>query len=215
MRLKWLISVAAVMTSVMVGADLAAQEAPARRTRAGKQRRARRRRRPRWIQSSAVVDDDRCVSRRRHRASEIGWPRGRAAWFQIQQHAGRDDELRDHLPRHRRVAEGQHGDVLHWIVWNIPASWGGIPRRVCGRAPSWAGASTNREPVLRSWRAGGSALSPLCVRGLHAECESQSAGDSGTRGAAEGDGRKNHRQAGASWSLSQPEARRCGTLGFL
>ena len=29
MRLKWLICVAAVMTAVMVGADLAAQQAPA------------------------------------------------------------------------------------------------------------------------------------------------------------------------------------------
>ena len=106
MRLKWLICVAAVMTAVMVGCCDAVGAAG---TGAARRGRSRRRRRP-WsrIQSSAAVDDDRCVSRWRHRAAEVRWPRRRAAWLQVHRRARGDDELRDHLPRHRRRAAGRH-----------------------------------------------------------------------------------------------------------
>ena len=99
--------------------------------------------------------------------------------------------------------KGSTGDVLHWIVWNIPASAGGIPE---GSVPagSVVGARHHRaERVLRAGRAGGSPLSPLRLRAVCAERESRSAGDGGTRRAAEGDGRKDRRQVRLRRPLSQ------------
>ena len=76
--------------------------------------------------------------------------------------------------------QGNTGDVLHWIAWNIPAAAGGIPE---GKLPD--GFRTGREHhgserVFRTGRAEWSALSPLRLRALRAELEPGSAGDGGT-----------------------------------
>ncbi len=75
---------------------------------------------------------------------------------------------------------GNPTDVLHWVVWNIPASAGGIPEGAAGRRRP--GAQHHRsERVLRTRGTGRSPLPSLRLRTVRAQCESGPARHGGTR----------------------------------
>jgi Raf kinase inhibitor-like YbhB/YbcL family protein len=123
MRLKLLISVAAVMIAVMVGADLAAQQAPAPQgggARAGGGGRGGFNLPPLLMTSDAFPDGGIVPQKYAGRGGVqpgfkfSGAPEGTVSYAIIFHDL--DVSLK-----------GSTNDVLHWIVWNIPASAGGIP----------------------------------------------------------------------------------------
>jgi Raf kinase inhibitor-like YbhB/YbcL family protein len=123
MRLKLLISVAAVMIAVMVGADLSAQQAPAPQgggARAGGGGRGGFNLPPLLMTSDAFPDGGIVPQKYAGRGGVqpgfkfTGAPEGTVSYAII----FHDIDV---------SLKGSTGDVLHWIVWNIPASAGGIP----------------------------------------------------------------------------------------
>ena len=134
MRLKLLVSVAAVMTAVMVGADLAAQ-APAQQPpapqggggRAGGGRGGFNL--PPLLMTTDAFPDGGIVPQKYAGRGGVqpgfkfsGAPEGTMSYAII----FHDIDV---------SLKGSTGDVLHWIVWNIPASAGGIPE---GSVPAGA-----------------------------------------------------------------------------
>jgi Raf kinase inhibitor-like YbhB/YbcL family protein len=135
MRLKWLISMAAVMTAVMVGADLAAQapaqQAPAPQgggARAGGGGRGGFNLPPLLMTTDAFPDGGIVPQKYAGRGGVqpgfkfSGAPEGTMSYAII----FHDIDV---------SLKGSTGDVLHWIVWNIPASASGIPE---GSVPTGA-----------------------------------------------------------------------------
>jgi Raf kinase inhibitor-like YbhB/YbcL family protein len=123
MRLKWLISVAAVMTAVIVGADLSAQQAPPPQGgggRAGGGGRGGFNLPPLLMTTDAFPDGGIVPQKYAGRGGVqpgfkfTGAPEGTMSYAII----FHDIDV---------SLKGSTGDVLHWIVWNIPASAGGIP----------------------------------------------------------------------------------------
>jgi Raf kinase inhibitor-like YbhB/YbcL family protein len=131
MRLKWLMAVAAVMTAVMVGADLAAQ-APAPQGgggRAGGGGRGGFNLPPLLMTSDAFPDGGIVPPKYSGRGGNVqpgfkfsGAPEGTVSYAII----FHDIDV---------SLKGSTGDVVHWIVWNIPAAAGGIPE---GSVPAGA-----------------------------------------------------------------------------
>jgi Raf kinase inhibitor-like YbhB/YbcL family protein len=131
MRLKWLIAVAAVMTAVMVGADLSAQQAPAPQgggARAGGGGRGGFNLPPLLMTTDAFPDGGIVPPKYAGRGGvQPGFkfenaPEGTMSYAII----FHDIDV---------SLKGSTSDVLHWIVWNIPASAGGIPE---GSVPTGA-----------------------------------------------------------------------------
>ena len=136
MRLKWLISVAAVMTAVTVGVDLAArtpaQQAPAPQgggARAGGGGRGGGFNLPPLLMTTDAFPDGGIVPQKFAGRGGVqpgfkfaNAPEGTMSYAII----FHDIDV---------SLKGSTGDVLHWIVWNIPASAGGIPE---GSVPAGA-----------------------------------------------------------------------------
>jgi Raf kinase inhibitor-like YbhB/YbcL family protein len=131
MRLKWLISVAAVMTAVIVGADLSAQQAPAPQGgggRAGGGGRGGFNLPPLLMTTDAFPDGGIVPQKYAGRGGVqpgfkfSGAPEGTVSYAII----FHDIDV---------ALKGSTGDVLHWIVWNIPVAAGGIPE---GSVPAGA-----------------------------------------------------------------------------
>jgi Raf kinase inhibitor-like YbhB/YbcL family protein len=131
MRLKWLISVAAVMTAVIVGADLSAQQAPAPQGgggRAGGGGRGGFNLPPLLMTTDAFPDGGIVPQKYAGRGGVqpgfkfSGAPEGTMSYAII----FHDIDV---------SLKGSTGDVLHWIVWNIPVAAGGIPE---GSVPAGA-----------------------------------------------------------------------------
>ena len=133
MRLKLLLSVAAVMTAVMVGADLAAQQPPAPQGGGGRPGGAGGGRGgfnlpPLLMTTDAFPDGGIVPPKYTGRGGvQPGFkfenaPEGTMSYAII----FHDIDV---------SLKGSTGDVLHWIVWNIPASAGGIPE---GSVPTGA-----------------------------------------------------------------------------
>jgi Raf kinase inhibitor-like YbhB/YbcL family protein len=126
MRLKWLVSVAAVMTAVVVGADLAAhapaQQAPAPQGGGGRAGGGRGGfNLPPLLMTTDAFPDGGIVPQKYAGRGGVqpgfkfsGAPEGTMSYAII----FHDIDV---------SLKGSTGDVLHWIVWNIPASAGGIP----------------------------------------------------------------------------------------
>jgi Raf kinase inhibitor-like YbhB/YbcL family protein len=123
MRVKLLISGAAVMVAVMVGADLSAQQAPAPQGgggRAGGGGRGGFNLPPLLMTTDAFPDGGIVPQKFAGRGGVqpgfkfSGAPEGTMSYAII----FHDIDV---------SLKGSTGDVLHWIVWNIPASAGGIP----------------------------------------------------------------------------------------
>ena len=124
MRLKWLICVAAVMTAVMVGAELSAQQAPAPQgggARAGGGGRGGGFNLPPLLMTTDAFPDGGIVPQKFAGRGGVqpgfkfaNAPEGTMSYAII----FHDIDV---------SLKGSTGDVLHWIVWNIPAAAGGIP----------------------------------------------------------------------------------------
>jgi Raf kinase inhibitor-like YbhB/YbcL family protein len=123
MRVKLSISIAAVMIAVMVGAELSAQQAPAPQgggARAGGGGRGGFNLPPLLMTSDAFPDGGIVPQKYAGRGGVqpgfkfTGAPEGTVSYAII----FHDIDV---------SLKGSTGDVLHWIVWNIPASAGGIP----------------------------------------------------------------------------------------
>src|SRR4030095_2601410 len=123
MRLKWLISAAAVMTAVTVGVDLSAQQAPAPQgggARAGGGGGRGFNLPPLLMETDAFPDGGIVPQKFAGRGGvQPGFkfsnaPQGTVAYAVI----FHDLDV---------ALQGGTGDVLHWIAWNIPASANGIP----------------------------------------------------------------------------------------
>ncbi len=121
MRLKWLISVVALVTAVMVGVDLSAQQAPAPQgggARAGGGGRGGFNLPPLLMTTDAFPDGGIVPQKYAGRGGVqpgfkfSGAPEGTMSYAIIFHDL--DVSLK-----------GSTGDVLHWIVWNIP----GVGRR--------------------------------------------------------------------------------------
>jgi Raf kinase inhibitor-like YbhB/YbcL family protein len=131
MRLKWFIAVAAVMTAVMVGADLAAQQAPAPQGgggRAGGGGRGGFNLPPLLMTTDAFPDGGIVPPKYAGRG-------GVQPGFKFEN--APDGTMSYAIIFHDIDVslKGSTADVLHWIVWNIPASAGGIPE---GSVPTGA-----------------------------------------------------------------------------
>jgi Raf kinase inhibitor-like YbhB/YbcL family protein len=132
MRLKWLISVAAVMAAVIVGADISAQQAPAPQgggARAGGGGRGGGFNLPPLLMTTDAFPDGGIVPQKFAGRGGVqpgfkfsGAPEGTMSYAII----FHDIDV---------SLKGSTGDVLHWIVWNIPASANGIPE---GSVPAGA-----------------------------------------------------------------------------
>jgi Raf kinase inhibitor-like YbhB/YbcL family protein len=133
MRLKWLISVAAVMTAVTVGVDLSAQQAQAPQgggARAGGGGRGGGGfNLPPLLMTTDAFPDGGIVPQKFAGRGGVqpgfivdNAPEGTMSYAII----FHDIDV---------SLKGSTGDVLHWIVWNIPASAGGIPE---GSVPAGA-----------------------------------------------------------------------------
>ena len=99
---------------------------------AGSPQRGRRRRRGgarRGARDDAVVHR---LQRRRDIPGQVLAGRRRAlAPARVERRAGQHEELRAHRPRSRRGGRQQPtDDVLHWMVWNIPATTTALPEAV-------------------------------------------------------------------------------------
>src|SRR4030095_2218628 len=130
MRLKWLISAAAVMTAVTVGVDLSAQQAPAPQgggARAGGGGRGGFNLPPLLMTTDAFPDGGIVPQKFAARG-------GVQPGFKF---ANAPDGTMSYAIIFHDIdvsLKGSTGDVLHWIVWNIPASAGGIPEGSCPAA---------------------------------------------------------------------------------
>jgi Raf kinase inhibitor-like YbhB/YbcL family protein len=132
MRLKWLISVAAVMTAVTVGADLSAQQAPqggGGRAGGGGRGGGGFNLPPLLMTTDAFPDGGIVPVKYAGRGGNVqpgfkfaNAPEGTMSYAII----FHDIDV---------SLKGSTGDVLHWIVWNIPAAAGGIPE---GSVPAGA-----------------------------------------------------------------------------
>ena len=143
MRLKWLFSVAAVMTAVIVGADISAQQAPAPQgggARAGGGARGGGFNLPPLLMTTDAFPDGGIVPQKFAGRGGVqpgfkfaNAPEGTMSYAII----FHDIDV---------SLKGSTGDVLHWIVWNIPASAGGIPE---GKLPegSVQGNNLTGQPV--------------------------------------------------------------------
>ena len=147
MRLKWLISVAAVMTAVTVGVDLAArtpaQQAPAPQgggARAGGGARGGGFNLPPLLMTTDAFPDGGIVPQKFAGRGGVqpgfkfaNAPEGTMSYAII----FHDIDV---------ALQGGTGDVLHWLAWNIPASAGGIPE---GKLPegSVQGNNLTGQPV--------------------------------------------------------------------
>jgi Raf kinase inhibitor-like YbhB/YbcL family protein len=122
MRVKLMISVAAVMIAVMVGADLSAQQAPAPQGGGGRAGGGRGGfNLPPLLMTSDAFPDGGIVPQKYAGRGGVqpgfkfsGAPEGTVSYAIIFHDL--DVSLK-----------GSTNDVLHWIVWNIPAAAGGIP----------------------------------------------------------------------------------------
>jgi hypothetical protein len=129
MRLKWLISIAALVTAVMVGVDLSAQQAPAAQTPAAPQGGGGRAggggrggfNLPPLLMTTDAFPDGGIVPQKYAGRGGVqpgfkfsGAPEGTVSYAII----FHDIDV---------ALKGSTGDVLHWIVWNIPVAAGGIP----------------------------------------------------------------------------------------
>ena len=130
MRLNLLVSVAAVMTAVMVGADLSAQQAPAPQGGAGRAGGRGGFNLPPLLMTTDAFPDGGIVPQKYAGRGGVqpgfkfsGAPEGTVSYAII----FHDIDV---------SLKGSTGDVLHWIVWNIPAAAGGIPE---GSEPAGAG----------------------------------------------------------------------------
>ena len=132
MRLKLLIAVAAVMTAVMVGVDLSAQQAPAPQGGGGRGGAGGGRggfNLPPLLMTTDAFPDGGIVPQKYAGRGGVqpgfkftGAPEGTMSYAII----FHDIDV---------SLKGSTGDVLHWIVWNIPATAGGIPE---GSVPTGA-----------------------------------------------------------------------------
>jgi Raf kinase inhibitor-like YbhB/YbcL family protein len=130
MRLKLLVSVAAVMTAVTVGADLAAQQAPPPQGGGGRAGGGRGGfNLPPLLMTTDAFPDGGIVPQKYAGRGGVqpgfkfsGAPEGTVSYAII----FHDIDV---------SLKGSTGDVLHWIVWNIPAAAGGIPE---GSVPAGA-----------------------------------------------------------------------------
>src|SRR5215208_6741466 len=133
MRLKWLISVAAVMTAVFVGAGISAQQAPApqgggARAGGGGGRGGGFNLPPLLMTTDAFADGGIVPQKFAGRGGVqpafkfSNAPQGTASYAII----FHDVDV---------AFGGNTGDVLHWMAWNIPASANGIPE---GKLPEGA-----------------------------------------------------------------------------
>ena len=123
MRLKWLISVAALMTAVSVGVDLSAQQAPqgGGGRPGGGGGRGRGFNLPPLLMTTDAFPDGGIVPQKFAGRGGVqpgfkftGAPEGTMSYAII----FHDIDV---------SIGGNTGDVLHWIAWNIPASANGIP----------------------------------------------------------------------------------------
>ena len=127
MRLKWLMSVMALVTAVVVGVDLSAQQAapPGGAAPQGGGGRAGGGRGgfnlPPLLMTTDAFPDGGIVPQKYAGRGGVqpgfkfsGAPEGTMSYAII----FHDIDV---------ALKGSTGDVLHWIVWNIPASAGGIP----------------------------------------------------------------------------------------
>jgi Raf kinase inhibitor-like YbhB/YbcL family protein len=134
MRLKWMMAVAAVMTAVIVGADLAAQtpaqQAPAPQGGGGRAGGGRGGfNLPPLLMTTDAFPDGGIVPQKY--AGRGGVQPG----FKF---SGAPESTVSYAIIFHDIdvsLKGSTGDVLHWIVWNIPASAGGIPE---GSVPAGA-----------------------------------------------------------------------------
>ena len=130
MRLKLLVSMAAVMTAAMVGADLSAQQAPAPQGGGGRAGGGRGGfNLPPLLMTTDAFPDGGIVPQKYAGRGGVqpgfkfsGAPEGTVSYAII----FHDIDV---------SLKGSTGDVLHWIVWNIPAAAGGIPE---GSVPAGA-----------------------------------------------------------------------------
>jgi hypothetical protein len=131
MRLKWLISVLALVTAVVVGADLSAQQAPAPQGGGGRAAGGGRGgfNLPPLLMTTDAFPDGGIVPQKFAGRGGVqpgfkfsGAPEGTMSYAII----FHDIDV---------SLKGSTGDVLHWIVWNIPAAAGGIPE---GSVPAGA-----------------------------------------------------------------------------
>jgi Raf kinase inhibitor-like YbhB/YbcL family protein len=133
MRLKWLISIAALVTAVVVGVDLSAQQAPqgGAAPQGGGGRGGGRGgfNLPPLLMTTDAFPDGGIVPQKYAGRGGVqpgfkfsGAPEGTVSYAII----FHDIDV---------SLKGSTGDVLHWIVWNIPASAGGIPE---GSVPAGA-----------------------------------------------------------------------------
>ena len=131
MRLKWLISVLALVTAVVVGVDLSAQQAPAPQGGGGRAAGGGRGgfNLPPLLMTTDAFPDGGIVPQKFAGRGGVqpgfkfsGAPEGTMSYAII----FHDIDV---------SLKGSTGDVLHWIVWNIPASAGGIPE---GSVPAGA-----------------------------------------------------------------------------
>lgn len=124
MRLKWLFSLVALMTAVVVGVDLSAQQAPAPGGGApagGGRGGGRGFNLPPLLMTTEAFPDGGIVPQKFAGRGGVqpgfkftGAPEGTMSYAII----FHDIDV---------SIGGNTGDVLHWIAWNIPASAGGIP----------------------------------------------------------------------------------------
>jgi Raf kinase inhibitor-like YbhB/YbcL family protein len=129
MRLKWLISVAAVMTAVMVGADLSAQQAPAPQGGGGRGGGRGGFNLPPLLMTSDAFPDGGIVP------PKFAGRGGVQPGFKF---SGAPAETVSYAIIFHDIdvsLMGSTGDVLHWIVWNIPVAAGGLPE---GSVPAGA-----------------------------------------------------------------------------
>jgi hypothetical protein len=129
MRLKWFISVAAVMTAVTVGIDLSAQQAPAPQGGGGRGGGRGGFNLPPLLMTTDAFPDGGIVPQKY--AGRGGVQPG----FKF---SGAPEATMSYAIIFHDIdvsLKGSTGDVLHWIVWNIPASAGGIPE---GSVPAGA-----------------------------------------------------------------------------
>jgi len=131
MRLKWLISVLALVTAVVVGVDLSAQQAPAPQGGGGRAAGGGRGgfNLPPLLMTTDAFPDGGIVPQKFAGRGGVqpgfkfsGAPEGTMSYAII----FHDIDV---------SLKGSTGDVLHWIVWNIPAAAGGIPE---GSVPAGA-----------------------------------------------------------------------------
>ena len=131
MRLKWLISVLALVTAVVVGVDLSAQQAPAPQGGGGRAAGGGRGgfNLPPLLMTTDAFPDGGIVPQKFAGRGGVqpgfkfsGAPEGTMSYAII----FHDIDV---------SLKGSTGDVLHWIVWNIPAAAGGIPK---GSVPAGA-----------------------------------------------------------------------------